>query len=128
MPRVRIARLSRERSLPAHCRVDGIRSRKPVAAGGPVAAAFRRKEQSACGSEDANGYTSVECADGAGGRQVRSRGLKHDEGEGRGGGCRVGVRVGPRGIEPGAVAGGYFGVVVADVERDGAGLDGEEFE
>jgi hypothetical protein len=57
-----------------------------------------------------------------------SRGLEHDEGEGRSGGCRVGVPVGPCGIEPGAVAGGYLGVVVADVERDGAGLDGEQFE
>jgi hypothetical protein len=63
------------------------------------------------------------------GRQVRwSRGFKHDEREGRDGGCRVGVRVGPRGVEPGAVAGGYLDVVGADVERDGAGLDGEQFE
>jgi hypothetical protein len=57
-----------------------------------------------------------------------SRGLEHDEGEGRGGRTRVDVGVRPCRLEPGAVAGRYFDAVFADIERDGAGLDGEQLE
>ena len=56
----------------------------------------------------------------------RSGGVEHHEREGRGGRSRVGVDVGRCRIEPRAVASGYLDVVVADIERDGAGLDGEK--
>jgi cystathionine gamma-synthase len=53
----------------------------------------------------------------------RSGGLEDGQGEARGRRSRVAVGVGPGGVEPGAVAGGDLGVLVADVEGDGAGVD-----
>src|SRR5215211_2221743 len=57
-----------------------------------------------------------------------SGGLEYDEREAGGGGSRVVVGVWVCCVEPRGVAGGDFNVVVADLERDRAAFDGEQFE